>query len=125
MHPGGGRAVGWHDAPGHGGAADRHTGVRGSGPQVGNPQEGALTRNAAGQAGARNTGGVQACDGGAPARRDDQLTSSADHEQVLGMASSGGHLSPQEPSELASDRGHDQVLGRLAGGQPAEASAEP
>jgi len=42
-----------------------------------------LTRNAAGQAGAHNTDGVQACDGGAPARRDDQLTSSADREQVV------------------------------------------
>src|SRR5215207_11636957 len=85
-----------------------------------------LTRNAAGQAGAHNTDGVQACDGGAPARRDDQLTSSADHEQMRWhRADSGGHLGPQEAGELASDRGHDQVLGRLAGGQPAEASAEP
>jgi len=40
-----------------------------------------LTRNAAGQTGAHNTGGVQACDGGASARRADQLTSSADREQ--------------------------------------------
>ncbi len=85
-----------------------------------------LTRNAAGQAGAHNTDGVQACDGGAPARRTDQLTSSADHEQMRWhRAGSGGHLGPQEAGELASDRGHDQVLGRLAGGQPAEASAEP
>ena len=94
MHPGGGRAVGWARRAGHGGSADHHTDVRGLGPQVGSPQEGALTRNAAGQAGAHNTDGVQACDGGAPARRTDQRTSSADHEQLLGMASSGGHLSP-------------------------------
>jgi hypothetical protein len=82
-----------------------------------------LTRNAAGHAGAHNTFGDRACDGGAPARRTDQLTSSADHEQMVGMACSGGHLSPPESGELASDRGHDQVLGRLAGGQPAKPAA--
>src|SRR6266536_4740570 len=41
-----------------------------------------LTRNAAGQAGAHNTFGDRSCDGGAPARRDDQRTSPADPEQM-------------------------------------------
>ena len=43
--------LGGRDAPGHGGSAGHHTDVRGLGPQVGYPQEGALTRNAAGRAG--------------------------------------------------------------------------
>jgi hypothetical protein len=41
-----------------------------------------LTRNAAGQTGGHSRNGDQSCDGGAPARRTDQRTSSADRESV-------------------------------------------
>src|SRR5829696_8566986 len=41
-----------------------------------------LTRNAAGQTGVQSTFGDRSCDGGAPARRADQLISSADPEQM-------------------------------------------
>src|SRR5829696_7918128 len=84
-----------------------------------------LTRNAAGQAGAHNTDGDRSCDGGAPARRTDQLTSLADRKQVSWhRAGSCGHLGPQEPSELAGDGGYHHVLGGLPDGQAAEPAAQ-
>src|SRR6266545_2258573 len=85
-----------------------------------------LTSNAAGLAGAHNTFGDRSCDGGAPARRTDQLTSLADRKQVSWHpAGSCGHLGPQEAGELAGDGGHHHVLGGLAGGQAAEPAAQP
>jgi hypothetical protein len=84
-----------------------------------------LTRNAAGQAGAHRTDGDRSCDGGAPARRTDQLTTSADRRQVSWhRGGSGGHLGPQEPGELAGDGCDHHVVGGLTDGQAAEPAAE-
>ena len=41
LHPVVAGRLGGHGAPGRGGSAGHHTDVRGSGPQVGHPQEGA------------------------------------------------------------------------------------
>jgi hypothetical protein len=89
---------GGREAPGHGGSASHHTDVRGLGPQVGDPQQGALTRNAAGPAGAQHALGDRACDGGAPARRPDQRTSSADHEQMVGRPAQAVISAHQNPA---------------------------
>src|SRR5512132_2384271 len=59
-----------HAAPEHGGSADRHTDVRGSRPQAGDAQEGALTKRApAPRQPSHSTGGDRSCSGGAPTRR--------------------------------------------------------
>ena len=84
-----------------------------------------LTDIVVGVAGGHSSDGGRSCDGGAPARRDDQRTFLADPKQMGGMAGiSGGHLGPQEPGQLAGDRGGDHVLGGLAGCQAAESAAQ-
>jgi hypothetical protein len=62
---------GRHDVPGRHGSASRHSDVRGSEPQVGNSQEGALTSVVSGLPGGHRRNGDRSCHGGAPARRDD------------------------------------------------------
>ena len=115
--------AGLHDrqaAPGHGGSANRHTDVRGSKPQVGYSQEGALTKPAPARSGRRIV-----LTGIGPAatvpRRSVRLAATVapiSAVTVAQQASLGHHLGPQEPGQLPGDGGGDHVLGVLAGGQP-------
>jgi hypothetical protein len=120
-----------HAAPGHGGSADRHTDVRGSKPQAGDAQEGALTKRAPARwQPSQSTDGDRSCSGGAPTRRAAASHPAAEQgDRWAGHAGrsqlSGRHLCPHKPGELAGDRGDDHVLGVLAGGQAPEAPAQP
>ena len=120
-----------HAASEHGGSADRHTDVRGSRPQAGDAQEGALTKRApAPRQPSQSTGGDRSCSGGAPTRRAAASHPAAEQgDRWAGHAGrsqlSGRHLCPHEPGELAGDRGDDHVLGVLRGGQALETPAQP